>query len=191
VNELTRDTRDSIIAQDLAEGLLPPQICSKRGFDDATVWRAVNRLRALIQQSIGQGMSMYRDRQLAELQDLRTVLEDPFIKADRKVELSLKIINLESELVGSKAPKRSVSASVTLDGKENLELIGMDCCPMCGGGLDPNGRPQPLSCVHEFMVSGPDGPRLATQKELDAPHQELYAPNSKQVHQLEEGDAQD
>ena len=181
MSEPTRDARDSMIVLDLAEGLLPPQICAKRGFDDATVWRAVNRMRALIQQSIGQGMARYRERQLEELQELRAEVQRhrdankplPLPALDRL----LRIIDLESELVGSKAPSRSVSTTVALDGNANLELCGLPVCPTCGSGLDPNGRPQPMNCVHEFI-----DPAAGDQYVL---------PKSYPVPQLEDGDAQD
>jgi hypothetical protein len=176
--ELTREVRDGLIAQDLAEGLLPPQICAKRGFDDATVWRAMNRIRSVIQESLGQGVARYRDRQLSQLDDMRSEI-GRYRDAGKPLPLRaldrlLKILEVEADLLGTRAPTRSVRATVSLDENANAELIGLDTCPQCGGGLDPNGRPQPMNCVHEFI-----DPAAGDQYVL---------PKSYPVPQLEDGE---
>jgi hypothetical protein len=57
-------------------------------------------------------MVLYREQQLAELIELRDVLSDPKIKPDRKVELTLAIIDREMRLTGTAAPTKSIVGHV-------------------------------------------------------------------------------
>ena len=152
MNEPLRDARDAIVLQALVEGLTAAQIRERYGYDKSTLWRSFNRLKSAMAEGFDGSMQEYRERQLAELQDLRDVLTDPLMRPEKKVELALKIISLESELVGSRAPTRTISARVDMTADEvNPTVVGLSACPTCGGGLDPNGKPQPMSCVHEFI----------------------------------------
>jgi hypothetical protein len=60
-------------------------------------------------------MIIYREQQLAELIQLRDVLQDPAIRPDRKVELTLAIIDREMRLTGTAAPTKSISANVNVE----------------------------------------------------------------------------
>jgi hypothetical protein len=93
----------------------------------------------------------------------------PLRAMDRMIDL----LELQARLLGTEAPAKSMVATFEVD-------------PETGKAREP----LPMRCVHEFIVSDPDAPegrRMATQKELDAPRQELYSPNSRQVPQLGEG----
>ncbi|HKV79774.1 MAG TPA: hypothetical protein VJP02_16615 [Candidatus Sulfotelmatobacter sp.] len=68
-------------------------------------------------------MVIYREQQLAELVDLRDVLSDPKIKPDRKVELTLAIIDREMRLTGTAAPTRSIQATINAD-VDPAKLVG-------------------------------------------------------------------
>jgi hypothetical protein len=55
---------------------------------------------------------IYRQCQLAELNELRAQLKSPSIKDDRKIELALSILDREADLLGTWAPAKSITAHV-------------------------------------------------------------------------------
>jgi DNA-binding CsgD family transcriptional regulator len=95
-------------------------------------------------------MVLYREQQLAELVGLRDVLSDPKIKPDRKVELTLAIIDREMRLTGTAAPTKSVVGHV--NATENLgpyRKFVLAC-----SGLD-------LDQIEQLLVMAREMPRIS------------------------------
>src|SRR5579872_3882199 len=82
------------------------ELSQKLGVSAATVKRDLACLYDALKERSGNAVDDYREQQLAELSLLKSTLTDQSIKADRKVELALSIIDREMRLMGTEAPKR-------------------------------------------------------------------------------------
>jgi len=81
-----------------------------------TVERDVDKLALGWRKTNAEAFEQHRATQLAHLADLREQLVNPAIKPDRKIELALSILDREIELLGTKAPSKSITATVNADG---------------------------------------------------------------------------
>ena len=152
----TREVKDSVlarrdlIARELAAGLTPAQIREKHSIDRTTMWRDMLEIKGLLREGFAASAQQWRTEQLVELADLRSLLVDPSLSKSKKVELTLKIIDMEAELTGSKAPTKSVTAAV------GGGVKGLDQCPVCGSFLDPEtGETKPMKVQMEWLVVDP------------------------------------
>lgn len=62
-------------------------------------------------QANGSAFGEHRDRQLTELLELKGALENSAIKADRRIELALSILDREMKLLGTAAPTKHINAN--------------------------------------------------------------------------------
>jgi hypothetical protein len=171
MKEPTKEARQALIVSELAAGLTPVQVREKHGIDRTTFWRDMLAVRGLLVEGIATNAMQWRTEQLIELAELRSVLTDPAMSKGKRVELALKIIDMESDLMGTKAPTKSVSASV-------VGAKGFEQCPMCGTRLDPGtGEAMPMMCVHEF-VDPPVGEQIALPPKYPVP--QLGLPESSE-----------
>jgi hypothetical protein len=110
-------------------------------------------------------MVLYREQQLAELVELRDVLQDPKIKPDRKVELTLAIIDREMRLTGTAAPTKSISAHID-GGVQVLPIEEQYEYKQAFAGLYPDERLEELDRVRarkrtcRVVMESSGGPKL-------------------------------
>jgi hypothetical protein len=110
--QLDREQCISAVARALAEGRPLSELAPELGRSYKQILRYKDLLMKQIQTGTRTTMEEYRAEQLAELAELKSKLEDPSIKPDRKVELALSIIDREIKLLGTAAPEKlQVSSS--------------------------------------------------------------------------------
>jgi transposase-like protein len=94
------------VARALAEGRPLSELAPELGRSYKQILRYKDLLMSQIQTGTRITMEEYRADQLEELAELKSKLEDPAIKPDRKVELALSIIDREIKLLGTAAPEK-------------------------------------------------------------------------------------
>jgi hypothetical protein len=100
-------TKDKV-AKELADGAKVGEAAETLGVHRNTVSFHKRGLGELASDSVQE----YRAAQLIELSELKAQLVSPAISAAKKVELALAIIDREIDLLGTKAPSRSISARI-------------------------------------------------------------------------------
>ena len=80
---------------------------------DPTVRRDVGRLGRQWTATIVQDFAASAEEEYRWLQELKMDLSDPKIKADRRIELALAILDREMKLLGTAAPTKSIQAHVS------------------------------------------------------------------------------
>ncbi len=99
-------TQDKV-ARELAEGKGVAEAAETLGVHRNTVSYHKQRIGEIV----SDGVQEYRAAQLIELSELKAQLVSPAISAVKKVELALAIIDREIDLLGTKAPTKSISAT--------------------------------------------------------------------------------
>jgi hypothetical protein len=99
-------TKDKV-AQDLANGKTVGETAESLGVHRNTVSYHKQRLGDVASEAVQE----YRAAQLIELSELKAQLVSPAITPAKKVELALAIIDREIDLLGTKAPTKSISAT--------------------------------------------------------------------------------
>ena len=122
------DARRNSLLTHLANGCTVAQAAEflrQEGFpaDIRTIQRDVAALRQEWRASIRQSVDEYRDNQLRELQEIRTILGDPSIKPKEQIQLLLQIISTESEIVGTRAPNRTLTANVSVAPEHSQDYL--------------------------------------------------------------------
>ena len=99
-------TKDRV-ARELSEGKGVAEAAETLGVHRNTVSYHKQRLGDIASEAVQE----YRAAQLIELSELKAQLVSPAISAVKKVELALAIIDREIDLLGTKAPSKSISAT--------------------------------------------------------------------------------
>ncbi len=111
-------TKDKV-AEKLIEGKGVAEAAEELGVHRNTVSYHKQRIGGIDSESVQE----YRAAQLIELSELKSQLVSPSISAVKKVELALAIIDREIDLLGTKAPTKSISARIDAD-VDPEQLIG-------------------------------------------------------------------
>jgi hypothetical protein len=88
------------------------EVAKQLGVSYKTAKRDKAEIMRRLQDASGQAIEGFRAEQLIELSELKAQLLSPLIKADRKVELALAIIDREMKLLGTASPTTSITAHV-------------------------------------------------------------------------------
>jgi hypothetical protein len=114
----TIEARRNRLLELLSEGKTEVQASSilrDEGYpaSDLTVRRDVQTLAPAWREANLETYSAHAERQFNELVALKSALTDPAISKDRRIVLALQILDREMDLLGTKAPSKSVTAHIT------------------------------------------------------------------------------
>jgi len=145
---MSKHIRDKV-AEKLVEGKRVGEAAEELGVHR----NAVSYHKKALTADMSDSVQEYRAAQLIELSELKAHLVSPAISAVKKVELALAIIDREIDLLGTKAPAKSVQARIDAD-VDPEQLVGYRRFVYETRGLDQDA----IESVYQFAreLSRPD-----------------------------------